>query len=261
MAANSLPRLLLAVPTMGGTMKSATAVSLVKLTRTLAGQGYDVQIHNIDAADIVVARDLYANMLLHDGKWDALLFVDSDMQFDPALVLRMLKLGGEVVGAAYVKRSLDLHRFATALKPHGDVERAVAQTATFNVRLLGVRNGDPRPKRKDGFLTMAGVGMGCVLIARTALVAMVDAGVVRVRGGIKLAQDRPCWSFFETIAPDGVPLTEDYSFCHRWTRQMGRDLWVNVDEPVGHVGTFTFAARYAALLDSEAAVPPAPDSR
>lgn len=242
-------------------MKSATAVSLVKLTKALGRRGYEVSIHNIDAADIVIARDLYANMLLHDGQWDALLFVDSDMKFEPALVLKMLGLDVEIAAAAYVKRSLDLERFAAALKPHGEVERAVASVSTFNVKLNWTGDAKARPKRKGGFLTMAGVGMGCVLIARSALAAIVEAGAVRIRGDIKLADGRPCWSFFETIAPDGVPLTEDYSFCWRWTKQMGRELWVNVDEPIGHVGTFTFGARYAALLEAEGAVPPESKSR
>ena len=34
---------------------------------------------------------------------------------------------------------------------------------------------------------------------------------------------------------DGVPLSEDISFCRRW-RQAGGEIWADITSPVVHVG-------------------------
>jgi hypothetical protein len=105
----------------------------------------------------------------------------------------------------------------------------------------------PRPERvrvARGFAKMAAVGMGCTLISRAALQAMIDAKVVERRKDIIDGVENVSWGFFDVVKVGEISLSEDFSFCYRWTRLMGRDLWVNVDEPITHLGDFAYQARY-----------------
>ena len=51
-------------------------------------------------------------------------------------------------------------------------------------------------------------------------------------------------AFFETLIHpvSGRYLSEDFAFCHRW-RSTGGDVWVDVQTPLGHEGSFMFEGR------------------
>ena len=250
MAETTKPRsILVAVPTTGGMMKAKTAESLVGLMKVLTKAGINADLHNINNSDIVTVRNLYANMLLESDRWDSLLFIDSDMRFAPRLVSRMLRLNGLVMAAACTKRHIDLEKFGAAMREHGDFERARAESVLFNTLLTWNNRKKSLLKHRDGFYTMAAVGMAVCLIQKAALQAMVDAGAVETRQDVYEGVVKKSWAFFDFIKFAGMTLTEDYSFCHRWTHVMNRPLWVCVDEIVDHIGDFDYSGRYSLMLE------------
>src|SRR6476660_832967 len=91
---------LIAVPSTGGVIKAKTTESLVRLMRVLTESGIHAELKNIDGSDVVTVRNVYANLVLNSKRWDSLLFIDSDMQFEPKVVAKMIRLNVEVVGAA-----------------------------------------------------------------------------------------------------------------------------------------------------------------
>ena len=250
----ALKHILIAVPTMAGIMKAKTATTLVMLMRQLTRAGVEAEYLNIDSADIIYARNSYANHVLTSKGLDGLLFVDSDMQFRPALVMKMLGLEADVVGVAYPKRELNLDKFSRAMAEAGAFSqpaktKALAKAYNFTVLPSWDSPRLPQLKVQHGFTKMAGVGMGCTLISRAALQAMVDGKVVERRRDIMEGRETVSWGFFDSVKVDDIPLSEDYSFCYRWNRQLGRDIWVCVDEPVSHLGEFGYQARYIDGLD------------
>ncbi len=245
----ALKHILIAVPTMAGLMKAKTATTLVLLMRRLTRAGVQAEYLNVNSSDIVYARNLFAREVLRSEVLDGLLFVDSDMQFRPEVVMKMLALGADVVGTAYPKRSLNMDQFARAMAELGAFSpqakgKAMANTYQFTVVPSWTTPKVERLEVVRGFAKMAGVGMGCTLISRAALRAMIDGKVVEPRKDIIDGVDQMSWAFFDCMKVDGVTLSEDYSFCYRWTRLLGRDLWVCVDEPVTHLGDFSHQARY-----------------
>ena len=249
MAATSpIESILVAVPTMGGIMKSKTAESLFILSKALARNGINGDIKNIDASDVVTVRNLYANMVLKSDRWGALLFVDSDMQFLPRLVMKMIALKAEAAAVAYPKKKIDLDAFAQAVRDHGDIAKARAQSSDFNILLRWDERKRQPLKRRGGFCAMAAAGMGCSFIARSALQAMVEGGIVEKRVDIRNSVHEESWGFFDPVKLGQVILGEDFSFWYRWTNRLGRDLWVCVDEEVSHVGDYGYSGLYSSLL-------------
>jgi hypothetical protein len=188
-------------------------------------------------------------MVLSHKTLDGLLFVDSDMQFRPALVIRMLNLGSDVTATAYPKRSLNMDRFARTMVAADEFSPATKAKALANTFQYTVVPSWENPKAAtmdvvNGFIKMAAAGMGCTLISRAALQAMIDGKVVERRKDIIDGVEQISWGFFDCLKVGEIMLSEDFSFCYRWTRMLGRDLWVNVDEVVTHLGDFSYEARY-----------------
>lgn len=238
---------LIAVPTTSQTMLSATAMTIAGVTRGLTQAGVNVGLHNIDSAEIVTARDMFANMVLHSPSYDSLLFIDSDMSFNERLIHRMMQFEAPLVAAAYPRRSLDLETMASELKAHGDLRKALAVASSFTLKLAWDEES-ATARVREGFCEAAAVGMGCALISREVLVEMVSSRVVKPRLDLQSSQGEPCYSFFDNIELDGERLGEDYSFCHRWTAELGHKLWICVDEEVAHVGQFAYHASFGSLL-------------
>lgn len=242
-------RILIGLPTMGGSMKTGTTLSIVDTIRALDARGIFATIHNVDSAEIVTARDMLANMVLHSDDYDGLLFIDSDMAFRPELILKLIDSGAEVAAAACPRRQLNLDRFAAASREHGNIPKAIAQASDFTVNFEWNPSGNVQVTMSDGFVDAVGVGMAIALIAKSAFQALVDAKVVDRRRDLSSDSGKPCYSFFEIMTQRGTRLGEDYSFCYRWTAKLKRPLKVCVDEDVTHIGFFPYHARFADLSD------------
>lgn len=244
----NIKRLLIALPTVSRGMKSGTAIAIARTVSAVQARGIAVDLHNIDSAEIVTARDMFANMLLYSD-WDAMLFVDSDMGFDEQLVLRMLDQGVDVTAAACPRRTLDLVQFVNAAASHGDIDKARSQASAFTLFHDWDNRAGAAPRDlRDGFCSAAAVGMAIALISKAALVAMIKAKVVEPRLDLNASGGQQCYSFFGILEPNGQRLGEDYSFCYRWTKLLQRDLRVCLDEQISHYGDFDYFGRYTDLL-------------
>jgi hypothetical protein len=239
--------ILIGLPTMGGSMKTGTALSIVDTVRALESRGIRTAIHNVDSAEIVTARDMLANMVLHSDDWDGLLFIDSDMAFRPELVLKLVDCGAEVAAAACPRRQLDLGRFAAASREHGNMPKAIAQASDFTVNFEWTPSASYEVQIESGFVKAVAVGMAIALISKSALVTLVESKILERRRDLSTGSGAACWSFFEIASPRGQRLGEDYSFCHRWTSRLKRELKVCVDEEVTHIGYYPYHARWADL--------------
>lgn len=239
--------ILIGLPTMGGSMKTGTTMAIVDTVMALQARGIRTNIHNVDSAEIVTARDMLANMVLHSDDWDGLLFIDSDMAFRPELILKLLESGAEVAAAACPRRQIDLQRFAAGTRQHGNIARAVAEASDFTVKADWTDREAVEMRVHNGFIKAAAVGMAIALIRKSALTALVQAKLLEKRRDLSSESGAPCYSFFEIAAQRGTRLGEDYSFCYRWTGRLKRELLVCVDEEVTHIGFYPYKARFADL--------------
>jgi hypothetical protein len=241
--------ILIATPTTGGLIKSKTAETLVNLVKRLTKVGVEADIQIINNSDVVTARNHYANMVHGSGKWDALLFVDSDMSFQPAVILRLIEFNALISAVACTKKMMRLDQFAKSFAMHNDVELARAESVYFNTMLSW--GGPRRLRRAHGFITAAAVGMAVCLIKKQALNDMVAGGVVEQRVSVYEGVKSTSWGFFDYTKHDGITLTEDYAFCYRWNKLLDRPLWVCIDAAVDHIGDFHFSGNYARKLETQ----------
>lgn len=221
-------------------MSAHTAQSLFNLCQFLTLKKVANTMCWLSAADIAEVRNIVLTKW-YDGhpEYSHLLFVDADMEFPVALINDMLAFNEPLMGCLYARRQWP----------------AVAVGRTFS-------ENDTVDSVVDGFLKVAGVGAGVMMISRSAvktmLKAMPDIEDKNISGHpgagtLKEAKSERLIRAFDPFLDDrGVKLSEDLAFCERW-RRCGGEVWANVNHLIGHIGPFNYAVRYADYLESKAA--------
>jgi len=238
-------KLLVATPAYGDVLYTPYVRSLLRLQRVLH-QRRDTMSHLVVSyAEVSEARNFLLTHWLDKTDASHILFVDADMGFEPALIQRMIARKKPVVGVVYPRRQLDLDRVTQSVRAGANAARASARGHDFILRTL--RGAQPT---RDGFLRVAGVGAGILLIERGCIAAMLkklpgleDKAAAK---SMPLAKDlKRLIRAFDPVTVGGARLSEDFSFCHRWAEECGGEVWANIDTAVTHVGLFRFGASYA----------------
>lgn len=185
---------------------------------------------SISYPDIADLRGFFATMFYDQTDTDFLLMIDADMQFSAQLVIDMIKFNKPIVGALY---------------------RHKAEPTTFVVRSL------PDPQQTcNGFMRVAGVGGGVMLIRRDCITKLLEAnpnlsdtrieklGLAKVLESYGLKRLLRCFDIFD----DGdIRLSEDLAFCRRWA-DTGGEVWASMDHEIGHIGTQCFTAKFSDVV-------------
>jgi hypothetical protein len=230
-------RVLVGTPTYNGQLTTPFATSLLALAKSL---GPSMEWATTNGTLVAFARNVLASRALEQG-YSHLLFVDSDVSFQPELVQRMIEFDQPVVGAAYPQRTIDQHRFFQQARARQDPNSAWATSLSLPMALE-----TPHVSRGD-FYRAESVPAGLMLIKREALEKLkqeypdlyrpVADSYYEYQGLTHVLQ-----CFDAMYDPNGVAIGEDLSFCRRW-RAAGGELWTIFDDTVGHFGPFLFRAR------------------
>lgn len=231
-----------ATPAYGNQFSGEYVKSLHQLTYAMMRQGVMITHSSIDYADIVLSRN-YLISSFYFAKRDCthLLFVDNDMGFEPSLIADMLALGEDVVGALIPSRSLNLETLHKA----GSVpfKTAMAMASQF------IGTPHPSGETKNGFLRGQRCGTGILLISRAAVQRLIktDPSIVAPVGNQALPFPGKFDTFltpFDKVNTGTQELSEDYSFCWRWTQKAQGRIWLAPHHRITHTGRWVYRGRY-----------------
>jgi len=169
-----------------------------------------------------------------------LLFVDADIGFEPEQVFRLLDLDKDVSAAVYPIKRMDwrkISRLAEAKNPS-------LETAALSY-MIEFADGE-RVQVVNGFAKVQYAGTGFLMIRRSALVAMIQHYPELRYAHDHKPDDKQAGSpyrsaLFNCMIDEAtkVYLSEDFSFCKRWT-DMGGEIWADLESRLTHVGTVSF---------------------
>jgi hypothetical protein len=144
-------------------------------------------------------------------------------------------------------------------------EVAFAEAQTFfsrcsissvRIKLISRRmafSGDPLEtvSVENGIARFNAIGMAVTLIETAALRRMVEQAPLKPLVTFFRTKDFPVYGFFNRATdPAGNLMAEDFSFCARW-RACGGEVWVLVDDPILHVGTYAYGGSYLDTLTDQ----------
>jgi hypothetical protein len=173
-----------------------------------------------------------------------ILFIDSDVGFEPQLVVQMLRANLYVVGGAYPRKELDWERIRAAAIRGVPAAQLQEHGATYCF------NPIPRDAQHSlvpfrGCLPVATIGTGFLMISRAAIRRLERAYPdLQYRDDTPATLNRKTFSLFDYGTEGRRYLSEDWRFCHRW-RAIGGRVWAFINAPLTHSGQFIFRGNLA----------------
>jgi hypothetical protein len=209
---------------------------------------------------ITRARNYLVDEFLNRSDCTHMLFIDSDINFNPQDVIAMLALDKDIIGGPYPKKAIKWRAVKKAVQLHPDIEpqnlekvagdfvfNPVKGTAQFSV-------SDP--------LEVMEIGTGFMMINREVFPKMQEAyPQLRYKpdhvGQAHFDGSRYIHAFFDTIidtadsATGGGSdryLSEDYMFCQLW-RKLGGSIHLCPWMRTQHIGTYHFQGDMPAVAN------------
>ena len=199
------------------------AISLARFAQAAPRHGIDIQIGSICGCSVVSrARNLLAQDMI-ESSCDYLLFVDSDINFEPEDIFRLM---------------------AWAEDPKKGIVAAVPRTRSEDKVYIANLDYD-----ENNELTMN--GMGLVRAERVATAFMM----VRREVFITMAEAHPEWKYYDKRSDRVVPclfdfelteegyIGEDFLFCDR-ARELGFEVWIDPTITLGHMGVQEYVGNF-----------------
>jgi len=244
------PTVVIATPCFGGLLTQAYMLSVMRLM-VAVGDQIDLRLMLLgNDALITRARATLVAKFLDNPDASHLMFIDSDIGFDPEQFARLFRQDKDFTAAMYPIKEIDWERLAER-QARGES----ASTAGLNFVGTLCQGGDLRIE--DGFATARYAGTGFLLVKRRVIEWMARAHPeLKFRTIHALDQNAPGtdnrYALFEPMidSETGEYLSEDYAFCRRW-RDLGGEIWLDLKSRLTHVGAGDFCGdstlRYQAL--------------
>jgi len=210
-------RVLIGTPSYDGRIDTWFADSLVRTVKQADPK--QINIHAIyPSYDSLIqrARNDLVRMAM-DGGYDALFFIDSDVEWEPEWFFRLLARPEPIVGAALIKKS--------------DQE-------SYTVKII---KKNLTKSEDDALVQVDGLGTGFLKVDRFALEKLWLMSEPYVHDGV------PNRMVFDLKIVDGDLISEDYVMCHKW-QSLGYKVWLDPSITINHNGVKKYQGNLSSFL-------------
>lgn len=215
-------------------------------------KGIKVTFQIMKSSLVTQGRNLCVGEFLSNETATHLLFVDSDIEFNPDTVWKMLEYDKEVISAPYPLKTVNWEKAYNKVK-NGEIKnKKDLENSIYSYPLkIDDSNNIKIDKKTPGLIEVSHSPTGCMLIKKQVFNKMIkaypDKGIVQktVING-ELVEKANMWNFFDTLHDpiEKTYLGEDFAFCKLW-KDIGGKCYAYVDHPITHVGEFKYEGRFA----------------
>jgi hypothetical protein len=251
-------KLFVATPMYGGMAHGLYIKSCLDLQTTMAKYGVETKFSFLFNESLITrARNYLTDEFLRSG-FTHLLFIDSDIHYNPQDVLALLALDKDVIGGPYPKKSINWANVALAARNNPDLPPKELETLVGEY-VFNVVKGTSQFQVTEPLEVME-IGTGYMLIKRQVFEKMEkEYTFLRYKpdhiGQANFDGTRYIHAFFDTVidtidSPTGGGseryLSEDYMFCQMW-RKMGGQIYLCPWMKTQHIGTYAFSGNMPAV--------------
>ena len=211
-------------------VKINTMLSVIKLVQQLSKSGIKVGINTMKSPLIHQARNYLTSVFL-TTEYQYLLFIDSDVEFEPESIVRMLVAKKEIVCTPY---------------------RVKAEQLDKHIYTVEFKNPKNIPIQPGGLVEIEAGPTGLMLIDRT-----VFEKIMKKYPYLKIknkavpnagATHKFYYNFFDFGFKDGYAMGEDVSFC-RLARKNNFKIYANSESLTKHHGSYAWEGKFGESLN------------
>jgi len=211
-------------------VKINTMLSLIKLVQQLSRSGIEVGMNTMKSPLIHQARNYLTSVFL-TTQYQYLLFIDSDVEFEPEAILRMLVAKKEIICTPYRVKAeqLDKHIYTVEFK-------------------------DPKhvPFLPGGLVEIEAGPTGLMLIDRKVFERIIkNYPHLKIKNKATPTADKShgfYYNFFDFGFNEGYSTGEDISFC-RLARKNDFKIYANTESTTQHHGSYAWEGKFKESLN------------
>jgi len=212
-------------------VKINTMLSIFQLIQHMGTSKVEVGINTMKSPLIHQARNYLTSVFL-TTEYSHLLFIDSDVEFQPEAGLRMLVADKDIITTPYR-----------------------AKNPNLNEHTYTVKFPDPKvvPILPGGLVEIEAGPTGLMLIHRRVFEKIIkNRPDLKIKNKVKPDSDKShkfYYNFFDFAFEDGYTWGEDVSFC-KLARANGSKLYANIESSTAHRGEFAWVGKFGDSLKS-----------
>ena len=209
---------------------------------------------------ITRARNYLVDEFLERSDCTHLLFIDSDVNFNPQDVIALLALDKEVIGGPYPKKAIKWRSVKKAVEKNPDIEPQTLEKVAGDFVFNPVKGTAQFTVSEP--LDVLEIGTGFMMVKREVFDKMKEAyPMIRYKpdhvGQANFDGTRYIHAYFDTVidTKDSITgggsdryLSEDYMFCQMW-RKIGGQIFLCPWMRTAHIGTYHFQGDMPAVAN------------
>ena len=195
-----------------------------------------------------------------------MLFIDNDITWDPDSILKLLVADKPIVGGIYPLKHYNWERLVTTNPENPNVVQnwidrknqsmfkdAIADVDMVHHRMLSynLNYSTPTFKIENNLTAVRHIATGFMMIKRKVIekmqLAFPSTKYVDDIGFLSSNENGQAFALFDCGVEEGHYFSEDWLFCHRWTK-MGGEIHVYVTINLNHTGPVDFRGCYLASI-------------
>jgi len=225
-----------------------TCQSLLVLQQECMRKGMLVSFSLMKSSLVQQGRNLLVSEFINDSmKYDYLLFIDSDIDFQASTIFKMIEKDKDLIACPYPMKTFDWEKAWRRLNKEAidQADHLSKSGFTFPIKV----HNKNEITVNDGVAEVSHAPTGCMLIKRSVIEKMMaHYPELRInQPTIVNAKEAFKENFFNLFDCVHDPKTkeffgEDFGFCKRWT-EMGGKVYVYILDYITHVGEYQYCGR------------------
>ena len=251
-------KLFVATPMYGGMNHGLYMKSCLDLQTVMIRYGIEVKFSFLFNESLITrARNYLVDEFLRTD-FTHMMFIDSDIHFDPNDVVALMALDKDVIGGPYPKKSINWNNIAETARKHPDLNPKELENLVGEY-VFNVVKGTQQFQVSEPLEVME-IGTGHMLIKRQVFEKMEkEYPSIKYKpdhvGQAHFDGSRYIHAYFDTVIDhkDSIVgggseryLSEDYMFCQMW-RKMGGQIFLCPWMKTQHIGSYAFTGNMPAV--------------
>ena len=242
----SKAHIFIATPMYGGMCTGYFTQSLLTAAGVLRQHDYDMSFSCMFNESLIQrGRNALAHGFMQKAEATHLMFIDADIRFNPADIVKMVEADVDVICGMYPKKEINWAGVEQAVKDGVPQDQLKTRTGSLVVNLVDYQTEVTVPINQPVEIWNGGTGF--MLIKRQVFEDLIGNVPSYLNNVLDLNNPGNCEKineFFATqIEPESnILLSEDYDFCKK-ARKIGKKVWAAPWVQLSHIGTYAFEGR------------------